>query len=124
MSSVDFKMMKSEHIKREDLLELVEHLNKNERCKNCYLLASCDAWVRNATTLYDDYTYSIENCPYYVSVDNVVEVKHGKWIWKELYGEVGYMLVCSECEESEGACERYDYCPHCGAKMDLKEGKE
>ena len=55
---------------------------------------------------------------------DVVEVKHGKWIWKELYGEVGYMLVCSECEESEGACERYDYCPNCGAKMDLKEGKE
>lgn len=54
------------------------------------------------------------NCP----TADVVEVKHGKWIWKELYGEVGYMLVCSECEESEGACERYDYCPNCGAKMD------
>ena len=52
-------------------------------------------------------------------VDDVAEIKHGKWIWKELYGEVGYMLVCSECEESEGACERFDYCPNCGAKMDL-----
>ena len=52
-------------------------------------------------------------------VDDVVEIKHGKWIWKELYGEVGYMLVCSECEESEGACERFDYCPNCGAIMDL-----
>lgn len=50
--------------------------------------------------------------------EDVIEVKHGYWKWKELYGEAGYMLVCSECEESEGACERYDYCPNCGAKMD------
>lgn len=49
---------------------------------------------------------------------DVEPVRHGEWIWKELYGEVGYMLVCSECEESEGACERFDYCPNCGAKMD------
>jgi hypothetical protein len=56
-----------------------------------------------------------------LSTADVVEVKHGYWKWKELYGEVGYMLVCSECEESEGACERYDYCPNCGAKMDKKE---
>jgi hypothetical protein len=50
--------------------------------------------------------------------EDVQKVKHGKWIWKELYGEVGYMLVCSNCEESEGARERFDYCPNCGAKMD------
>lgn len=50
---------------------------------------------------------------------DVVKVRHGKWIWKELYGEIGYMLVCSECEESEGACEKFDYCPNCGAKMDI-----
>lgn len=56
----------------------------------------------------------IEEAP----IADVVEVKHGYWKWKELYGEVGYMLVCSECEESEGACERYDYCPNCGTKMD------
>ena len=49
---------------------------------------------------------------------DVVEVVHGEWVWKELCGEVGYMLVCSECEESEGACVRFDYCPNCGAKMD------
>ena len=53
---------------------------------------------------------------------DVEPVRHGEWIWKELYGEVGYMLVCSECEESEGACEKFDYCPNCGAKMD--GGKE
>lgn len=64
----------AEYIEREALLELVEHLDKNERCKNCYHLSSCDAWVRNATTLYDDYIYSVENCPYYISTADVVEV--------------------------------------------------
>lgn len=58
----------------------------------------------------------LENYP----ASDVTEVKRGHWEWKELYGEVGYMLVCSECEESEGACERYTYCPNCGAKMDEK----
>ena len=49
---------------------------------------------------------------------DVMEVKHGKWIWKELYGSIWSTLVCSECEESEGANKNFDYCPHCGAKMD------
>ena len=53
---------------------------------------------------------------------DVVEVKHGKWEWRELYGIEGLVLVCSECRESEGACERFDYCPNCGTKMD--GGKE
>ena len=30
--------------------------------------------MRNATTLYDDYIYSVENCPYYISTADVVEV--------------------------------------------------
>ena len=63
-----------------------------------------------------DINYFITNAP----TADVTEVVHGYWKWKELYGEVGYMLVCSECEESEGACVRFDYCPNCGAKMDLE----
>lgn len=54
----------------------------------------------------------------YLPTADVVEIRHGKWIWKELYDEIGYILVCSACEESEGACERFDYCPNCGARMD------
>lgn len=109
----------SKHSKREDLLELVKHLNKNERCKNCYLLASCDAWVRNALTLYDDYTYSIENCPYYISIDNMVEVKHGKWRLEtdeEMPNPMFKLVVCSVCNEK--ANHTYKFCPNCGAKMD------
>lgn len=49
---------------------------------------------------------------------DVKEVIHAKWIWKELYGEVGYMLCCSNCLESEGARENAKFCSNCGAVMD------
>lgn len=99
---------------REELRELVEHLDKYERCKNCYHLTACDPWVRNGTTFYDDYGYSVEDCPYYVPTADVVEV-----------------VRCKDCKYLEiklpyGECGRYlrmvspdDYCS-CGAKMDGK----
>ena len=40
---------------------------------------------------------------------DVVEVKRGRWIWKDHY------LVCSECGKEN---DRTNYCPNCGAKMD------
>ena len=64
----------AEYIKRVPFEALIEHLNKKEPCKNCYHLAACDAWVRNATTLYDDYSYSVKNCPYYKPAADVVKV--------------------------------------------------
>lgn len=42
-------------------------------------------------------------------------IKHGRWIWKNYY------LVCSECGKEN---DRTDYCPNCGAKMDLDEVEE
>jgi DNA-directed RNA polymerase subunit RPC12/RpoP len=49
---------------------------------------------------------------------DVVEVKHGHWIWLE-----GNLYECSECpnrtEVDEAMNEPlYIYCPYCGAKMD------
>ena len=49
---------------------------------------------------------------------NAMEVVHGRWIWSTLGDDYFKTLICSECCESEGACERYQYCPNCGAKMD------
>lgn len=51
---------------------------------------------------------------------DVTKVIHGEWI--RVDGDVGYSVYqCSKCEEkvvldNEGGV--YDYCPHCGAKMD------
>ena len=49
---------------------------------------------------------------------DVAPVVHGEWEWREFYGEHGLMLCCSNCRETEGANMRFEYCPHCGARMD------
>lgn len=50
---------------------------------------------------------------------DVVEVKHGRWIWNKEYE----CVVCSNCEMSalKNYCGNYahsNFCPNCGARMD------
>ena len=50
---------------------------------------------------------------------DVVEVRHGRWIEQEKY-IFGVMYDCSICDDrilDNG--HSWDYCPNCGAKMDL-----
>lgn len=52
-------------------------------------------------------------------------VRHGRWIELKTYDEDGYYVFeykCSECKYIEpfGVS---NYCPNCGAKMDLEEGE-
>ena len=65
----------------------------------------------------------VEDAP----IVNTVPVKHGRWIgYPECLGyENAYCdehIVCSECKEVwniiDNCAETFDYCPHCGAKMD------
>lgn len=60
---------------------------------------------------------------------DVIEVKHGEWeeYWDNDYME--YFHRCSKCKNDAPAkrdtyCDQVltNYCPNCGAKMDLKEG--
>lgn len=61
----------------------------------------------------DELINRISNAP---TVD-AVEVVHGRWTYTE--GEYEVYMICSECGwESDF---RTNYCPHCGAKMDLEE---
>lgn len=53
---------------------------------------------------------------------DVAPVRHGKWVDKGyVCGETAW--ECSECHEIEWrtSCSRLNYCPFCGAKMDLEE---
>lgn len=61
---------------------------------------------------------------------DVQEVKHGKWIAKKIikesynYGVPYEIFRCSECLymlSENGLVRRYNYCPHCGARMDGEE---
>ena len=52
---------------------------------------------------------------------DVVEVKHGEWIWEEtmsLVDPAPIILCCSVCYGCHDVSEDFKYCPHCGAKMD------
>ena len=52
---------------------------------------------------------------------NVAPVRHGRWIEHEKY-TFGVMYDCSICDNlilDNG--HSWNYCPNCGAKMDLEE---
>ena len=51
---------------------------------------------------------------------DVAPVRHGRWLQKKhkIFGNA-YDYVCSECG-CDYALAEYNYCPNCGAKMDLK----
>lgn len=35
------------------------------KCESCIHKDACAAWIRHGETLYDDFKYTVENCPYY-----------------------------------------------------------
>lgn len=53
--------------------------------------------------------------------NNVAEVRHGKWLW-ELADNGWANHICSECGYTKNTDIHvvidYEYCPHCGARMD------
>ena len=52
---------------------------------------------------------------------DVVPVVHGKWIdvrEKRLFGD--HYFLCSNCKSRNGSMISFNYCPNCGAKMDLE----
>ena len=54
---------------------------------------------------------------------DVAAVKHGKWefpIFTDSDDGLDPRVKCSECGGIEAAFARWNYCPHCGAKMDLE----
>ena len=51
----------------------------------------------------------------------ISRVRHGRWMIKQhkIFGN-SYDYVCSVCG-CDYALAEYNYCPNCGAKMDLEE---
>jgi hypothetical protein len=49
------------------------------KCKDCIHEQACAAWIRHGETLYDDFEYDVENCPYYASTENTVPVDEIKF---------------------------------------------
>lgn len=58
------------------------------------------------------------------ATEDAVPVVHGRWVKDEEASKnhIEYIYVCSSCENCEawGSAEKTNYCPYCGAKMDLE----
>ena len=108
----------AEYIEREKLLGIEKLLDTNILRES-----------KVATYIYEQMLYDIENIP----ASDIAPVVHGKWIIDEYE-----YFTCSNCKESyyngaETTSEAreildnngaYNYCPHCGAKMDLEDEKD
>ena len=57
-----------------------------------------------------------------VKLREMQPVKHGRWIWDSSpeFGNPYGSYNCSECESKQAFKE--NFCPDCGARMDLKDG--
>ena len=56
-----------------------------------------------------------------IQVADVAPVVHGKWFdvrEKRLFGD--HYFLCSNCKSRNGSMIPFNYCPNCGAKMDLE----
>ena len=51
---------------------------------------------------------------------DAVPARHGRWEYILGDGKFRAILICSSCRRNVGEYNRFNYCPHCGAKMDLE----
>ena len=71
-------------------------------------LIDADALRLDLTESWTEALYAVKNAP------TIDPVKHGIW-------ENGYTLkMCSVCKGTVAFHTEYDYCPHCGARMEDK----
>lgn len=92
----------AEYIKREELMEFPIRRNHYDRKNgNKHFINGIETVLEYA-----------ENLP----AADVAPVRHGQWIdAREYCGD----YLCSNCEALYGT-NKFNYCPNCGAKMDLE----
>lgn len=91
-------------------------------CKDCIYFKRC---VALGVELNMDHNKdAVQNCRHFKNKADFVEVVHGKWEHKNDIDDVTSIYKCSVCDNDENFCDSlirtgfYEYCPHCGAKMD------
>ena len=119
----------AEYIEREAAIKFVkeqmEEVNNKTAINGSSVTKTYDMAIRHATKL-------LRYVPTAYPKADVVEVRHGEWV--ETQEPLGWCDVdcaeCSVCHESwiideDSSIDDYkcmwNYCPHCGAKMDGKE---
>lgn len=97
-------------------------LLKREKCWGCFHRLACESWIAHGEILYDDFDYSVDGCPYYITVEDAREIICGEWeIYTDEY-DCEYMR-CSICGEEfypvdeDTVDTTPNYCQNCGADM-------
>ena len=98
---------------REEAIKKLE-AEKNRVCMGC-MHPQQVGWCEEYCCLPEAYQMAIETL-------KAEPIKHGRWIMKQHLLFHQQLPYCSECGKT--GIFVYDYCPHCGAKMDLDEVKE
>ena len=95
-------------------------------CKDCVHYEACKDMYDLLTSLEDidmlDNKYAEQGCLLFKNKADFVEVRHGYWIDDSIPMHTSSYFKCSVCEGHDD--QEYDYCHHCGAKMDGKEGAD
>lgn len=86
-------------------------------------LIDADA-LENQFGVSDEDLLALDEIRHAPTVD-AVPVVHGQWISKNPHG-YAWTFVCSNCGYVDGYPfnDRHNYCPNCGAKMDIKDGDD
>lgn len=103
----------AEYIEREALLE---EINEEIEIKSPMLTEEANYYLETGLRIARK---DIKRLP----AADVVEVKHGEWIKDNNFSQIVNKYKCSLCGV-EDIVLHHNYCPNCGAKMDLKEGAE
>ena len=87
-------------------------------CKDCDRQIVCRYYTQWANVE----QIETDRCQYFKNKTDFVEVRHGYWIDDSIPMHTSSYFKCSVCEGHDD--QEYDYCHHCGAKMDGKEGAD
>ncbi len=81
------------------------------KCNNCYHNKICIDGANYKTA---------EICKHYMPAADVQKVRHGEWVYNDLY--LPNCAECSECGWKSSVDGKeipsYHFCPRCGARMD------
>lgn len=75
---------------------------------------ACAYFMRQETM----YRHEIPSILNQAKIHDAAPVVHGRWLQKLIRGEI--VPTCSECGLGTGTTYEYDFCPNCGAKMEVQ----
>lgn len=93
-------------------------------CKDCIHERVCFALIKSGLP-YDDLLPAEAFCMTFKNKADVVEVRHSYWQCSNVRMS-SRDITCRYCHRTEtisNGSEDFEYCPHCGAKMDGKDGE-